>query len=106
ALDYSGYPDCRPEYIAKWEELAALATKRGVEGIPLRIHAPLIAMTKAEIITRGTELGVDYALTRSCYDPDSAGRGCDQCDSLPLRLRGFAEAGLQDPAPYTATLAA
>lgn len=100
AVDYSGYPDCRPEYVAKWEELAALATKRGVEGAPLRINAPLIDLTKADIVRRGVQLGVDYAITISCYDPDDDGRACGRCDTCNLRLRGFAEAGLSDPAPY------
>ena len=100
AVDYSGYPDCRPEYVAKWEELAALATKRGVEGSQLSIHAPLIDLTKADIVRRGTELGVDYAITISCYDPDDEGRACGRCDTCALRLRGFADAGLSDPAPY------
>jgi 7-cyano-7-deazaguanine synthase len=100
ALDYSGYPDCRPEYLAAFEKLAALATKAGVEGRRFRVHAPLIHMTKAEIIRRGTELGVDYALTHSCYDPDPEGRACGRCDSCLLRLKGFAEAGLDDPLTY------
>jgi 7-cyano-7-deazaguanine synthase len=98
ALDYSGYPDCRPEFIQAFERLAALATKAGVEGAPLRVHAPLIRMTKAEIIRRGLELDVDYGLTRSCYDPDQAGRPCGHCDSCLLRAKGFAEAGMRDPA--------
>jgi 7-cyano-7-deazaguanine synthase len=98
ALDYSGYPDCRPEFIEAFERLAALATKAGVEGASLRIHAPLIRMTKAEIITRGVELGVDYGLTHSCYDPEASGRPCGHCDSCLLRAKGFAEAGLKDPA--------
>lgn len=102
AVDYSGYPDCRPEYIAAFERLASLATKAGVEGaLRFRVHAPLIELTKAQIIRRGTELGVDYSLTHSCYDPDSAGRACGRCDACRLRLRGFAEARLTDPAPYT-----
>jgi 7-cyano-7-deazaguanine synthase len=105
ALDYSGYPDCRPEYLAAFERMANLATKAGVEGrIAWKIHAPLIAMTKAQIIRTGTALGVDYSLTHSCYDPDSAGRPCGHCDSCQLRLKGFAEAGLSDPLEYrTAT---
>jgi 7-cyano-7-deazaguanine synthase len=98
ALDYSGYPDCRPEFIEAFERLAALATKAGVEGAPLRIHAPLIGMTKAAIIRRGVELDVDYGLTHSCYDPDASGRPCRHCDSCLLRAKGFAEAGLVDPA--------
>jgi 7-cyano-7-deazaguanine synthase len=98
ALDYSGYPDCRPEFIEAFERLAALATKAGVEGAGLRVHAPLIRMTKAEIIRRGLELQVDYRLTRSCYDPDPSGRPCGHCDSCLLRAKGFAEAGMKDPA--------
>jgi 7-cyano-7-deazaguanine synthase len=99
ALDYSGYPDCRPEYIAAYEAMANLATKAGVEGRQrLRIHTPLIELTKAQTIQRGLELGVDYALTHSCYDPDVAGRACGACDSCLLRERGFAELGLPDPA--------
>ncbi len=97
-LDYSGYPDCRPEFIEAFERLAALATKAGVEGAPLRVHAPLIRLTKAEIIRRGLALGVDYGLTHSCYDPDAAGRPCGHCDSCRLRAKGFAEAGVPDPA--------
>jgi 7-cyano-7-deazaguanine synthase len=98
ALDYSGYPDCRPEYIAAFEQMANLATRAGVEGRQrLRIHTPLIRLTKAEIIRRGTELGVDYALTSSCYDPGDDGRPCGKCDSCRLRAKGFAEAGLADP---------
>ncbi|MEW6249219.1 MAG: 7-cyano-7-deazaguanine synthase QueC [Planctomycetota bacterium] len=100
AVDYSGYPDCRPEYIAAFERLAALATKAGVEGRQMRIRAPLLHLSKAEIIRRGLAVGVDYALTRSCYDPDPAGRACGACDSCRLRLRAFAEVGLADPAPY------
>lgn len=99
ALDYSGYPDCRPEYIAAYETMANLATKAGVEGRQrLRVHTPLIELTKAETIQRGLDLGVDYALTHSCYDPDAAGRACGTCDSCLLRERGFAELGLTDPA--------
>lgn len=99
ALDYSGYPDCRPEFVAAFERLANLATKAAVTGErPLRIHAPLIQWTKAQIIQRGLELGVDYGLTTSCYDPSPAGRPCGQCDSCLLRARGFAEAGIEDPA--------
>jgi 7-cyano-7-deazaguanine synthase len=99
ALDYSGYPDCRPEYIAAYETMANLATKAGVEGRQrLRIHTPLIELTKAQTIRRGLELGVDYALTHSCYDPRSDGRACGTCDSCLLRGRGFAELGLPDPA--------
>jgi 7-cyano-7-deazaguanine synthase len=102
ALDYSGYPDCRPEYVSAYESMANLATKRGVEGNRLEVHTPLIDLTKAEIIERGTELGVDYSLTRSCYDPSPAGEACGECDSCQLRLKGFAENGLVDPAPYQA----
>ncbi len=99
ALDYSGYPDCRPEYIAAFETMANLATKAGVEGTQhLRIHTPLINLTKAQIIRRGLELGVDYSLTHSCYDPDISGRPCGTCDSCLLRQKGFAEAGVVDPA--------
>src|SRR5206468_5933291 len=101
ALDYSGYPDCRPEFIAAFEHLASLATRAGVEGASTRIHAPLLTMTKAAIIRRGVELGLDYGLTHSCYDPvrDSAGevRPCGHCDSCVLRARGFQEAGVADP---------
>jgi len=100
AVDYSGYPDCRPEYLAAFERLAALATKAGVEGRPLRIHAPLLHLSKVEIVRRGLTLGVDYSLTRSCYDPDAAGRACGHCDSCRLRLAAFAALGLADPAPY------
>jgi 7-cyano-7-deazaguanine synthase len=106
ALDYSGYPDCRPEYIAAFENMANLATKRGVEGHRLRIHTPLIALTKAEIIKRGLDFGVDYGVTRSCYDPTPAGEACGQCDSCQLRLKGFAENGQSDPAPYREAAAA
>jgi 7-cyano-7-deazaguanine synthase len=99
ALDYSGYPDCRSEYIRAYEQMANLATKAGVEGTQqLRIHTPLIEMTKAQIIQRGLELGVDYSLTHSCYDPSSEGRACGTCDSCLLRRKGFAEVGLEDPA--------
>lgn len=102
ALDYSGYPDCRPEYIAAYEHMANLATKAGVEGRQqLRIHTPLVELTKAQIIQRGLELGVDYGLTHSCYDPSAAGRACGTCDSCLLRGRGFAELGLSDPALST-----
>jgi 7-cyano-7-deazaguanine synthase len=102
ALDYSGYPDCRPEYVAAYEQMANLATKRGVEGHRLHIHTPLIDLSKAEIIKRGLELGVDYAITRSCYDPSPVGEACGACDSCQLRLRGFAENWVTDPAPYVA----
>ncbi|OEJ69605.1 7-cyano-7-deazaguanine synthase QueC [Magnetovibrio blakemorei] len=101
ALDYSGYPDCRPEYIAAFETLANLATKGGVEGTaPVRIHTPLIHMSKAEIIAKGTQLQVDYGLTISCYDPDVTGAACGHCDACQLRLKGFHEAGLVDPMRY------
>ena len=101
AVDYSGYPDCRPEFIAAFEQVANLATKAGVEGsLRFRIHAPLIDMTKAEIIRRGTELGVDYSLTHTCYAPDEQGVACGTCDACQLRRQGFAEAGLVDPIPY------
>lgn len=102
ALDYSGYPDCRPEFIQAFEAVANVATKAAVEGLGrFRIHAPLIAQTKAEIIKRGTELGVDYSITSSCYDPDLITHGaCGNCDSCQLRARGFAEAGLPDPTRY------
>jgi 7-cyano-7-deazaguanine synthase len=98
ALDYSGYPDCRPEFIAAFQALANLATRMGVDGRPIRIHAPLIELTKAQIIQLGIELGVDYGLTFSCYDPDPQGRACRHCDSCLLRAQGFAEAGIKDPA--------
>jgi 7-cyano-7-deazaguanine synthase len=98
ALDYSGYPDCRPEFIAAFEQLASLATARGVHGERFRIRAPLQMMTKRDIITRGAALGLDYGLTHSCYDPDSTGRPCGRCDSCVLRANGFADAGLEDPA--------
>ncbi|MCU0767403.1 MAG: 7-cyano-7-deazaguanine synthase QueC [Gammaproteobacteria bacterium] len=100
ALDYSGYPDCRPEYIAAFEHLANLATRAGVEGERFHVHAPLIAMTKAQIIREGVRLGVDYALTVSCYQADAEGRACGRCDSCRLRARGFAEAGVPDPTRY------
>ncbi|MGZ4682457.1 MAG: 7-cyano-7-deazaguanine synthase QueC [Acidimicrobiales bacterium] len=101
ALDYSGYPDCRPEFIAAFATMANLATRAGVEGsIPLTIHTPLIALTKAEIIERGVSLGVDYALTTSCYDPSPDGLACGRCDSCLLRARGFRDAGVPDPTPY------
>ena len=101
ALDYSGYPDCRPEYITAFETLANLATKAAVEGAGrYRIHTPLIDLSKAEIIRRGLALGVDYRLTHSCYDPTPAGLACGRCDSCRLRLKGFAEAGIKDPVEY------
>jgi len=97
ALDYSGYPDCRPEFVAAFETMASLATRAGVEGSRLTIHTPLIAMTKADIIRRGTALGLDYGLTTSCYDPRLDGRPCRRCDSCLLRAKGFEEAGVVDP---------
>lgn len=101
ALDYSGYPDCRPEYIAAFEAMANLATRAAVEGEGrYRIHAPLLHLTKGEIIRRGLDLGVDYALTHSCYDPSPKGVACGECDSCRLRLKGFAEAGVRDPIAY------
>ena len=102
ALDYSGYPDCRPEYIEAFQNMANLATKAGVNGQRLTIHTPLISMTKAQIVTAGIELGVNYGLTSSCYDPDSSGHPCGRCDSCLLRLKGFAEAGQTDPLTYQA----
>ncbi|HEX5105997.1 MAG TPA: 7-cyano-7-deazaguanine synthase QueC [Pirellulaceae bacterium] len=104
ALDYSGYPDCRPEYIEAFERMANLATKAAVEGTQrVKIHTPLIQLTKAQIIRRGLDLGVDYSLTLSCYDPDPAGLACGHCDSCLLRLKGFAENGATDPIRYAAT---
>ena len=100
AVDYSGYPDCRPEFIATFEKLARLATKAGVEGAQFRVHAPLINMSKAQIIAKGTDLGVDFSLTHSCYDPLPDGRACGACDSCRLRLEGFRAAGLEDPIRY------
>ena len=100
-LDSSGYPDCRPEFLSAFESLANLATKAGVEGTGrFRVHAPLLKMTKAEIVREGVRLGVDYSRTISCYDPDPAGRACGRCDSCQLRKRGFAEAGVPDPTTY------
>jgi 7-cyano-7-deazaguanine synthase len=100
-LDYSGYPDCRPEFLTEFERLANLATKAGVEGAgKFRVHAPLLKLTKAEIIREGTRLGVDYSQTLSCYDPDERGRACGQCDSCLLRKKGFEEAGVPDPTMY------
>jgi 7-cyano-7-deazaguanine synthase len=99
ALDYSGYPDCRPEFIRAFEQLAALATRAGVEGARFALHTPLIAMTKADIIRRGVALGLDYGLTHSCYDPSAEGRACGHCDSCLLRAKGFREAGVADPVP-------
>ena len=102
ALDYSGYPDCRPEYIQSFQEMANLATKAGVEDDQrLTIHTPLIKLTKSEIIQRGVTLGVDFSMTHSCYDPSDAGRPCGHCDSCQLRLKGFEEAGQKDPLNYT-----
>lgn len=107
ALDYSGYPDCRPEYIEAYQRMANLATKAGVEGRQqLNIHTPLIQLSKGQIITRGIELGVDYGLTITCYDPSPEGVACSKCDACLLRLKGFAENGLKDPAPYRAEVRA
>lgn len=103
AVDYSGYPDCRPAFIAKFEELANLATRVGVEGGHFRVHAPLMALTKGEIIQRGTALGVDYGLTVSCYQADAQGLACGRCDSCRLRAAGFAAAGVPDPTGYAAS---
>ena len=100
AVDYSGYPDCRPEFIAAFEALANVATKAGVEGARFRVHAPLMHLSKAEIIRRGLELGVDYALTVSCYQADEEGRACGRCDACRLRAQGFAAAGVPDPTRY------
>lgn len=100
AVDYSGYPDCRPDYIHAFEQLANLATKRGIEGHQLAVHAPLIQLSKADIIRLGTQLGVDYALTVSCYQADDMGRACGRCDSCRFRQQGFIEAGIADPTPY------
>jgi 7-cyano-7-deazaguanine synthase len=104
SLDYSGYPDCRPEYIRAFEEMANLATKRGVENHRLHIHTPLIAITKGETVRRGLALDVDYSLTHSCYDPMPSGEACGRCDSCLLRLRAFAENDLTDPVPYQAQM--
>jgi 7-cyano-7-deazaguanine synthase len=101
AVDYSGYPDCRPEYIAAFESMANLATKAAVEGtLPLHLHVPLIHMSKSQIIRTGIDLGVDYSLTHSCYDPSPEGKACGQCDSCALRRKGFLEAGITDPTEY------
>ena len=101
ALDYSGYPDCRPEFIAAYQQMANLATREGVEGRQhLTIHTPLIALTKAQIVRRGLDLGVDYGQTCTCYDPSPDGEACGECDACVLRLKGFADNGLRDPAPY------
>lgn len=102
SMDYSGYPDCRPEYIQSFQAMANLATKAGVDGAQsITIHTPLISMTKGEIISKGLALGVDYSLTHSCYDPDKAGNACGRCDSCRIRLKGFQEAGTADPINYT-----
>jgi 7-cyano-7-deazaguanine synthase len=100
AVDYSGYPDCRPEYLQAFESMANLATKRAVEGAPIRIVAPIVKMTKADIVRRGHELGVDFSITVSCYNADAEGRACGQCDSCRLRREGFVAAGLADPTRY------
>jgi 7-cyano-7-deazaguanine synthase len=100
AIDYSGYPDCRPKFIAAFEEMAGLATKAGVKGTRFRIHAPLLEMSKAQIIQKGMELGVNFSLTHSCYDPTPDLLACGECDSCRIRLEGFREAGLKDPIPY------
>jgi len=102
AIDYSGYPDCRPEFVAAFENMANLATKSGIEGrTRLKIHTPLIRLSKCEIIKLGAQLGVDFRLTHSCYDPDARGRSCGLCDSCRLRLKGFEDAGLKDPLEYS-----
>jgi 7-cyano-7-deazaguanine synthase len=104
AVDYSNYPDCRPEYIEAYEQMANLATKAGVEGTQrIKIHTPLIQLTKAQIIQRGLELGIDYSITITCYDPSLQGEACGHCDACLLRLKGFAENGVTDPAPYLAS---
>ena len=100
AVDYSGYPDCRPEFLAAFESLANLATRRAVEGAPIEVKAPIVRMTKAEIVRRGHELGVDFAMTVSCYQADDAGRACGECDACRFRREGFAAAGLPDPTRY------
>lgn len=100
AVDYSGYPDCRPEYLAAFEAMANLATKRAVEGSPIAVRSPIVQLSKAEIVRRGHELGVDFALTVSCYDADAQGRACGRCDSCRLRREGFAAAGIPDPTRY------
>ena len=100
AIDYSGYPDCRPEFLRAFEAMARLGTKMGSEGRAITIHAPLIEMTKAQIVARGRALGVDFSLTRTCYDPNDRGEACGRCDACLLRLKGFAEAGDRDPVPY------
>ncbi len=101
AVDYSGYPDCRPEFIVAFASMAALATRRGIEGSALRIHTPLISLTKGEIIERGLALGVDYSLTSTCYDPGADGGACGSCEACLLRARGFSDAGVADPTRYT-----
>jgi 7-cyano-7-deazaguanine synthase len=103
ALDYSGYPDCRPEYIAAFQQMANLATRGGVEGASLTIQTPLLHLSKREIVELGLSLGVDYSITLSCYDPSDGGEACGHCDACNLRLKGFSEAGIGDPAPYAAT---
>ena len=100
AVDYSGYPDCRPAFLEAFERLARVATKAGVEGEEFRLHAPLVRLSKADIVRRGAALGIDLSLTRSCYDPDAAGRACGRCDSCRIRARGFREAGVPDPTVY------
>ena len=100
AIDYSGYPDCRPEFLAAFQHMARLGTRMGSEGAPLTVHAPLIELTKADIVRRGQALGVNFALTRTCYDPSPDGAACGRCDACQLRLKGFREAGFEDPAPY------
>jgi len=102
ALDYSGYPDCRPEYFEAWARMAGLATRAGVEGAPITLHTPLIGLTKAEIVRLGRSLGVDYGLTSTCYDPSPDGAACGHCEACLLRLKGFEEAGVPDPARYQA----
>ncbi len=103
AVDFSGYPDCRREFVEAFTRAANAGTRAGAEGRPFRVHTPLIDMTKAEIIRAGLRLGVDYALTRSCYDPDERGRACGRCDACLIRRRGFAAAGVEDPTPYAGT---
>ena len=103
AVDYSGYPDCRPEFLEAFERLANLATKRAVEGAPIRIHAPIVRLSKAEIVRKGRELGVDFALTVSCYNADSQGRACNACDACRFRREGFEAAGIPDPTRYAAS---
>jgi len=100
AIDYSGYPDCRPEFLRAFEAMARLGTKMGAEGQAITIHSPLIDLTKAQIVEKGRALGVDFSLTRTCYDPSERGEACGRCDACLLRLKGFAEAGITDPAPY------